>query len=361
MYTFYLRSMKIAINGFGRIGRQAFKIALEHGIQVVAINDLTRADNLAHLLKFDTVYGTYPKEVKAYINDEEFIAGSESLLNLDKETIANAHSRLVVDGQEIKVLSQRDPAQLPWGELGVDVVLECTGIFVKDDSAMGHITAGAKYVVLSAPSKGDSPAPTYVLGANADKLAGEQLISNASCTTNCISPVMKVLEDTFGIEKALMTTTHAYTSTQSLVDGISDDLRRGRAAGYNLIPATTGAAIATTRVIPQLENKFDGLAIRVPVIAGSLSDITAVLKQDVTVDAVNDAFRQAAQEDRFKGILAVSDAPLVSSDIIGRSESAIVDLPMTKVTAGNMVKVLAWYDNEWGYSNRLVEMAMQLK
>lgn len=348
--------MKIAINGFGRIGRQALKIALDRGIEVVAINDLTRADELAHLLKFDTVYGMYDKDVRAYIAGDEFEAGKEKLLDLDKETIASSEAYMTVDGTRINVYAIKNPAELPWGELGVDVVLECTGVFVKDDAAKGHLEAGAKQVVLSAPSKGDVPAPTFVLGVNNESLNGEQIISNASCTTNCISPVTKVMFDAFGIEKAIMTTIHAYTSTQNLVDGLHKDLRRGRAAARNIIPTDTGAAIATTRALPQLEGKFDGGAIRVPVEAGSLSDITYLLSKDVTVEQVNEALTTAAST-THKGVIAVSDAPLVSSDIVGRSESSIVDLPMTKVVDGNLVKVLVWYDNEWGYANRLVEMA----
>ncbi len=352
--------MRIAINGFGRIGRQAYKIARDHGIEVVAINDLTRADELAHLLKFDSVYGTYEKEVKAYIGDDEFVAGGESLLDLSKDEIANRDARIVVDGFETKVFSIKNPAELPWGEMNVDVVIESTGIFEKDDAARGHIEAGARKVIISAPSKGDNPAPTYVFGANEGEYADEDLISNASCTTNCISPVTKIMMDNFGVKKAVMTTTHAYTSTQVLVDGITGDLRRGRAAALNMIPSTTGAAIATTKALPALEGKFDGGAIRVPVPAGSISDLVYLTERPTTAEEVAEVFRKAANSDEYRGILAASDSPLVSSDIVGRPESAIVDLPMLKVVDGDLVKVLAWYDNEWGYSNRLVEMAMKI-
>jgi glyceraldehyde 3-phosphate dehydrogenase len=351
--------MKLAINGFGRIGRQALKIALNKGLDVVAVNDLTRADELAHLLKFDTVYGTYEGEVKAMLNGQEFTAGTNELLGGIDEANLSEQS-LVVSGKEIRVFNQKDPAQLPWGEMQVDVVLECTGVFVKDDMAIGHIHAGAKRVVLSAPSQGDSPAPTYIMGTNVEKYGDEQLISNASCTTNCIAPVMKVMMDAFGVHKAIMTTAHAYTANQSLVDGISKDLRRGRAAAQNIVPSSTGAAIATSQVLPELTSKFDGGSLRVPVITGSISDITFLVKRPTSVEEVNNAFRAAAENDYYKGVIAISDAPLVSSDIIGRSESAIVDLPLTMVVDGDLVKVMAWYDNEWGYSNRLVEIAQQL-
>lgn len=350
--------IKIAINGFGRIGRQALKIALEkENIEVVAINDLSRADMLAHLLKYDTAQREYTKEVKAYIGDREFIAGSAELLDLDKEFISSADSRLVVDGKEIKVFAIKNPAELPWGELGVDVVIESTGIFEKNDDAKGHIEAGAKRVVISAPSKGESAAPTYVIGANESELGTNQLISNASCTTNCISPIARIVQSKFGILKAGMTTIHAYTATQNLVDGLSDDLRRGRAAAQNIIPTTTGAAISTTLVVPELKGLFDGIAIRVPVISGSLTDFTFLLSRKVTEEEINNAFIESSKEERYKGVLEVTNAPIVSSDIIGNPASAIVDMSMTKVIDGDFVKILAWYDNEWGYSNRLVEMA----
>ncbi len=325
---------KIAINGFGRIGRAAFKIALtKEDVQVVAINDLAKADGLAHLLKYDTAYGRYEKEVTT---DEK---------------------GLVVDGVSYPVLSEPDPKKLPWGDLGVDVVLECTGRFVKHDDAKMHLDAGAKKVVLSAPSKGGG-VPTVILGVSDEASFVEgDFFSNASCTTNCITPVVDVIEKAFGIEKAMMTTVHSYTADQRLQDTPHDDMRRARAAGENIVPTTTGAAIATTEVIPSLSGKFDGLSMRVPTIVVSLSDMTFLLKRDVTVEEVNEALVKASQEDRLQGILGVTDKPLVSSDFIGDPRSSIVDLSLTKVVDGNFVKVISWYDNEWGYSNRLVEVA----
>lgn len=325
---------KIAINGFGRIGRAAFKIALtKENIQVVAINDLANAKSLAHLLKYDTAYGRYEKEV---IADEK---------------------GLVVDGTSYPVLSEPDPKKLPWGDLGVDVVLECTGRFVKYDDAKMHLDAGAKKVVLSAPSKGGG-VPTVILGVSDEASFTEgDFFSNASCTTNCITPVVDVMEKDFGIEKAMMTTIHSYTADQRLQDTPHDDMRRARAAGENIVPTTTGAAIATTEVIPSLSGKFDGLSMRVPTIVVSLSDMTFLLKRNVTVEEVNEALLKASQEHRFQGILGVTDEPLVSSDFIGDPRSSIVDLSLTKVVDGNFVKVVSWYDNEWGYSNRLVEVA----
>jgi glyceraldehyde 3-phosphate dehydrogenase len=333
------RVRRIAINGFGRIGRAAFKIALEKkNVQIVAINDLTDTRTLAYLLKHDSVYGNYQRKV-----------------SYDSK-------HLIVNGKKFLVLAEKDPTKLPWKRLDVDVVLECTGVFEKHEDLKLHLKAGAKKVVLSAPAKG-AETTTLVFGteATADKIGQDVIVSNASCTTNCISPVIQVLESKFGIEKALMTTVHAYTATQKLVDSPdAKDVRRGRAGAFNMVPSTTGAAKATTEVIPSLKNKFDGISIRVPVICGSLSDITVVLKKDVTVEQVNRAFITASKHYLYKNILTVSgdDEELVSSDIIGTSYSAIVDLPFTRVAGGNLVKVLAWYDNEWGYSNRLVEMAL---
>ncbi|MBI4032313.1 type I glyceraldehyde-3-phosphate dehydrogenase [Candidatus Berkelbacteria bacterium] len=328
---------RVAINGFGRIGRQAAKILIEHHpeLELVAVNDITDAATLAHLLKYDTIYGQYEEAVSA---------------DADSITVA---------GRTIKVLSVKEPEQLPWGELSVDVVIESTGKFTDSEGAGKHLVAGAKAVVISAPSKGDKPAPTFVMGINQEGADTETIINNASCTTNCIAPTIQVLQDAFGVEKALMTTVHGYTQDQSLQDGPHKDLRRARAAAANIIPTTTGAAIATTEVIPELKGIFDGVALRVPVITGSISDITAVLKTDVTVDKVNEAFRQAAESDRFKGILDVTEDPIVSSDIIGNPHSAIIDLGLTQAI-GNLVKVFAWYDNEYGYACRLVEMVEQL-
>ncbi len=333
--------INLAINGFGRIGRQAFKIALDNkNITVVAINDLTSTEVLAHLLQYDTVYGRYEKKV-----------------TFDEKNI-------IIDGKKFPVLAEKDPSLLPWKNLNVDVALECTGRFTDAAGAGMHIKAGAKKVLISAPSKGGE-IPTYVMGVNSEKVGEEKnsIINNASCTTNCISPVMSVLEETFGVEKALMTTIHAMTAEQNLVDGPppggkSNDLRRARAASFNMIPTTTGAAIAATEVVPSLKGKFDGFAIRVPVATGSISDITAVVKKDVTKEEINAAFTKAAATKRFKGILGVTDKPLVSSDFIADPHSAIVDLSLTNVVGGNLIKVVAWYDNEFGYAHRLVEMAV---
>lgn len=325
--------VKVAINGFGRIGRNAFKIAFARSdIEIVAINDLTDTKTLAYLLKHDSNYGTYEHEV-----------GSDD-------------SNLIVNGVKIKVLAERDPAALPWKDLAVDVVIESTGFFTAKEDAEKHITAGAKRVVISGPTKSDG-VDTIVLGANDDKLKGSSaVISNASCTTNSLGAVMGVLDSEFGVEKSLLTTVHSYTASQVLQDAPKKDLREGRNAAENMVPTTTGAAIAVTKALPNLVGKFDGLSIRVPTPVVSLSDITAVLKRSVSVEEVNDAFKRAAKEPFYQGILGVSEEPLVSSDYIGNSHSGTVDLPLTKVVGGNLVKVMVWYDNEWGYSNRLVEV-----
>jgi glyceraldehyde 3-phosphate dehydrogenase len=327
----------IAVNGFGRIGRAAFKIAAEReDINIVAINDLTDINTLAHLLRYDTMYGRYHKDVE--VKD----------------------GMLMVNKKKIPVYSERDPGKLPWKKHQVDVVLECTGIFRTQELAKPHLEqAGAKAVLISAPAKSDGVG-TFVFGVNAHEVNKNALVSNASCTTNCIAPIMSVLEGKFGVAKAAMTTIHSYTSDQRLVDAPHKDLRRARAAAQNIIPTTTGAAIATTKTIPELKGKFDGMAVRVPTATVSLTDITAVLKKDVTKEQVNEAFVQAAQSPILRQILAVTDEPMVSSDFIGSSYSAIVDLQLTNVIDGNLVKVIAWYDNEWGYSNRLVEMAALL-
>lgn len=330
-----MEKKRIAINGFGRIGRAAFKIALEKPeLEVVAINDLTEANVLAHLLAHDTAYGQYAKSV---------VAGQK---------------KLVVDGKEYPVFAEPDPLKLPWKDLNVDVVLECTGRFTDKDASAQHITAGAKQVVLSAPSKGDDGSvPTFLIGVNADSYAGETVVSNASCTTNSLAPVAKVLHEKFGIDKALMSTIHSYTADQSLQDGPHKDLRRARAAAHNIVPTTTGAAIAVTQVMPELKDRFDGLSFRVPTIVVSLTDFTFVLKKKTTVEEINTVLTEASRNPRFAHVLAVTNEPLVSSDFIGNPHSSIVDLSLTKVIDGDLVKVVAWYDNEWGYSNRLVEMA----
>ena len=329
---------RIAINGFGRIGRMAFKIAFERSdIEIVAINDLTDAKTLAHLLKYDSSYGIYQHDVSA---DD---------------------TSIIVNGQKITVLAEKDPANLPWAVHDVQVVIESTGFFTNPEKAMAHIDhAGAKKVVLSAPAKGDG-ADTIVLGVNEDKLAGAgAIISNASCTTNCITPIANVIESAFGIEKAMMTTIHSYTADQRLQDSPHKDLRRARAAAENIVPTTTGATIAAGEALPALKGLFEGLSIRVPTPVVSLSDFVFVTKKEVTVDAVNDVFRKAAAEPYYQGILAVSEEQLVSSDFKGNSHSAIVDLPLTAVVGGTLLKVVAWYDNEWGYSNRLVELVADI-
>ncbi|MDQ5976470.1 MAG: hypothetical protein QG664_383 [Patescibacteria group bacterium] len=326
---------KIAINGFGRIGRAAFKIALEKpDLEVVAINDLADTKTLAHLLKYDTAYGhsRYP--------------------------VVAEEGGIRVRGKLYPVLLEKDPLKLPWKDFGVDVVLECTGRFVDKDSSAQHITAGARAVILSAPAKGGGEdVKTFLMGVNEDTYAGETVISNASCTTNCLAPVAKVLQDTFGIEKALMTTVHSYTADQNLEDSPHRDLRRARAASQNIVPTTTGAAIAVTEVIPELAGKFDGLALRVPTLVVSITDFTFLLKRKTTAEEVNAALKEAAVGERMRGVLAVTEEPLVSSDFIGNPFSSIVDLSLTKVVDGDFVKVVAWYDNEWGYSQRLVDMA----
>lgn len=332
--------IRVAINGFGRIGRNTFKAGFGRkdlkDIEWVAVNDLTSPDNLAYLLKHDSVYGNYEHDVSA---GKDF---------------------LEVDGKKVLVFAEKDPTKLPWGKLKIDVVLECTGIFRDKASAEMHLKAGAKKVIISAPSKGEGVA-TYVLGVNAEKYGQkEAVIDNGSCTTNCISPVAHVINKNFGIEKAMMTTIHAYTADQSLVDGPHKDWRRGRAAAQNMVPTTTGAAEAVGKTIPSLQGTFDGLAIRVPIICGSIADFTFVLKKKATAEEINAAFRKAAATPAMKGILFASDEPLVSSDIVKNPHSAIVDLANTKVVGGNLVKILAWYDNEWGYSNRLVEMVKNI-
>lgn len=326
--------IKLAINGFGRIGRNAFKIAFERrDVKIVAINDLTDTKTLAHLLKHDSSYGTYDRDVKF---DEE---------------------NLIVDGEKIRVFSEKEPKNLPWGEYQVDVVIESTGFFTDPKKAADHLEAGARKVVISAPAKGEG-AKTIVIGVNEDTVTeDDKILSNASCTTNCIAPVMKVLEDNFGIEKALMTTVHSYTASQRILDAPAKDLREARAAAENIVPTSTGASKAAALTIPALKGKFDGLSIRVPTPVVSLSDITAVLKRDTTIEELQEIFKKAAKEPFYQGILGVSEEPLVSIDYRGNSHSSIVDLPLINVVGGNLVKIVAWYDNEWGYSNRLVELA----
>lgn len=324
---------KIGINGFGRIGRNAFKLAYERDdLEVVAVNDLTDTKTLAYLLKHDSNYGTYHNEV-SYDDDG-----------------------IIVNGEHIKVIAQKDPAQLPWRELGVDVVIESTGRFTDKESAESHLKAGAKKVVISGPTKSEG-VDTIIFGANEDKLeTASDIISNASCTTNSLGAVMAVLDAEFGVQKSLLTTIHSYTASQALQDAPAKDVREGRNAAENIVPTSTGAAIAVTKTLPQLEGKFDGLSVRVPTPVVSISDITVLLERNATVEDINNAFRKAASEPYYQGILGVNDEPLVSRDFIGNSHSGVVDLSLTKVVDGNLAKIMVWYDNEWGYSNRLVEL-----
>ncbi|HNP20083.1 MAG TPA: type I glyceraldehyde-3-phosphate dehydrogenase [Fulvivirga sp.] len=325
---------KIAINGFGRIGRLAFKVLLEKSnIEVVAINDLTDTTTLAHLLKYDSVHGRFNGTV---------------------EVTADGFN---VNGKAIKVTAERDPTNLPWAELNVDIVLESTGFFVDKAGASKHLQAGAKKVVISAPAKGDIP--TVVLGVNDEILTGsETIVSNASCTTNCLAPIAKVLNDAFGIDKGFITTIHAYTSDQNLQDAPHKDLRRARAAAINMVPTTTGAAKAVGLVLPELNGKLDGNSVRVPTPTGSLTDLVCILKKEVTVDQINAAMK-AASEGAMKGILEYTADPIVSTDIVGNPSSSIYDSLMTSVN-GNLVKVVAWYDNEAGYSNRVADLIAKI-
>ena len=329
------KKVKIAINGFGRIGRAAFKIALaKPNVEVVGINDLTDTKTLAYLLQYDTMYGRYSEKV-----------------GFDQENI-------VINDKKVRVYAVKDPKMLPWKDLEVDVVLECTGRFTDLESGKMHLQAGGKVVIISAPAKGGG-VPTFVLGVNADSFNSKKdtVISNASCTTNCISPVAEVMHRKFGVLKAMMTTVHSYTADQNLVDGPHKDLRRARAAAQNIVPTTTGAAIATTETIPELKGLFDGLSVRVPTAVVSLSDFTFLLKKKTTVEEINKILVDACKEPRYKNIMTYTKDPVVSSDFIGSPYSSIVDLSLTKVVDGDLVKVIAWYDNEFGYSNRLVELA----
>lgn len=326
-------TIRVAINGFGRIGRNSFKAAIENyrDIEIIAINDLYDTETLAHLLKYDSVFGKFPGDVK----------GKEGALE--------------VNGKEIRVTAEKDPVNLPWGELGVDVVIESTGVFRSREKAAKHIEAGAKKVIITAPAKGEDI--TIVLGVNEEKYDPEKhhIISNASCTTNCLAPVVKILNDKFGVEKGLMTTVHSYTNDQRILDLPHSDLRRARAAALSIIPTTTGAAKAVTLVLPELKGKLNGFALRVPTPTVSITDFVAVVKKNVTEEEINNAFKEAAEGD-LKGILGYSDEPLVSMDYKGNSLSSIVDGLSTMVIDGNLVKVVSWYDNEWGYSCRVIDL-----
>jgi glyceraldehyde 3-phosphate dehydrogenase len=325
----------VAINGLGRIGRAALKILMDaDGLDLVAVNDIADVDNLAYLLKYDTVYGRYQREVSA------------------------AENTLIVDGTRIPALAERDPANLPWQELGVDLVLECTGVFTTADDLERHVRAGASYVILSAPTRSEA-VPTVVHGVNRPD-GRPQIISCASCTTNCITPVIEVAHRRFGVERAIMTTVHAYTAGQQLVDGPSKNFRRGRAGAANLVPTSTGAAQATTRAVPELGGRFDGIAVRAPIPVGSVADIVFVASRPTTTEEINQAFRQEAATARYDGILGVSEDPLVSADIVGDPRAAIVDLELTRVVDGTLVKVMAWYDNEWGFTHQMIREAGSL-
>lgn len=327
---------RVAINGLGRIGRAALKLL--HGdpdLDLVAVNDIAPVENLAYLLRYDTAYGRFDGEI----------------------TVADGN--LVVEGHQIATFAERDPANLPWRDLNVDLVFECTGLFTEGDDLTKHVAAGAKYVVLSAPTK-STDVPTLVHGVNRPE-ENPQIISCASCTTNCIAPVMEVLARRVGVERAIMTTVHAYTASQALVDRPDKkDYRRGRNAAANLVPATTGAAIAATKALPGLSGKFDGLAVRAPIPVGSIADIVVVTSQPVTVEQVNDIFVEEAATQRYAGILGASTEPLVSADIIGDSRASIVDLALTKVVDGTLLKVMAWYDNEWGFTNQMIREAREV-
>lgn len=335
-----MSKVRVAINGFGRIGRNAYKIL--HGrndVEVVAVNDLTDNATLAHLLKYDSNYPGHNWYESIESNDDG----------------------LIIDGKKVHVFSEKDPASLPWGAHDIDVVIESTGLFVDPALAKAHVEgAGAKKVVISAPAKGDGSS-TIILGVNDDdvKEAGA-VINNGSCTTNCVSPVAAVIQSAFGIDKAIMSTIHSYTADQRLQDAPHKDLRRARAAAVNIVPTSSGAGIAVAEVIPELKGQFAAMAFRVPTNVVSISDFSIVTKKDVTVEQVNEVFKKAAKEPFYQGILGVTEEPLVSTDFIGNSHSSIVDLSLTQVVGGNLVKVVAWYDNEWGYSNRLVELTVDV-
>ncbi|MBP6858767.1 MAG: type I glyceraldehyde-3-phosphate dehydrogenase [Candidatus Pacebacteria bacterium] len=334
-----MKKIRVAINGFGRIGRAFAKVSKDRPeIELVAINDLGSIKNFAYLLKYDTAYGVSPFDVSA--NEEKGI--------------------LTIDGQDVQYISEKDPTKLPWKAMDIDIVVESTGLFTSAEKAQAHINAGAKRVVVSAPIKDEAGSAfqgvTVLMGMNEDKLEGANVSSNASCTTNAGSPLIAILDETLGIEKALLNTVHGYTASQALVDGPSKkDLREGRAAAMNIVPSSTGAAIAVTKVATQLAGKFDGISIRVPVVTGSIVDVTFISKKNTTAEEVNKILKKAAAEPRWNGIFTVTEEPLVSHDIIGNRHASIADLEMTRVVDGNLVKVMAWYDNEMGYTYTLVE------
>jgi glyceraldehyde 3-phosphate dehydrogenase len=326
---------RVAINGLGRIGRAALRIILDTPeLDLAAVNDIAPADNLVYLIKYDTVYGRFEKDVKA------------------------DNGKFVIDGKEYPCLSERNPADLPWGDLDVDIVLECTGQFTQMEGAEKHIMAGAKYVIISAPTK-SKDVPTVIHGVNT---ASENplIVSCASCTTNSITPVVEVMGRRIGVKKAIMTTIHGYTASQSIVDGPNKRIRRGRAGAANFVPTSTGAAIATTKALPEYAGRFDGVAVRVPVPVGSMSDIVFLTERDTSVEEVNNIFREEAQSERYQGILGVTEDPIVSSDVIRDPRASVVDLEMTRVVDGNLVKVMSWYDNEWGYTHQMIRHALEI-
>jgi glyceraldehyde 3-phosphate dehydrogenase len=326
---------KVAINGMGRIGRATLKIILDTPeLELVAVNDIAPRDNIAYLLKYDTAYGRYDKEV------------------------AVEGENLIVGEQTFKFFQERDPADLPWKELGVDIALECTGFFRNKEGVEKHLEAGAKFVILSAPAKGDG-IPTVVHGVSKPPEDAKYL-SAASCTTNSITPVVEIIGRRLGIQKAIMTTIHAYTSTQAIVDGPSKKIRRGRAAAANFVPTTTGAAIATTRVLPEYKGKFDGVAVRAPIPVGSISDLIFLTEKDTTVEEIQEILKEEAESEKYKGIFHATEEPLVSSDIVGTSYASIADLEMIRVVDGNLVKIMAWYDNEWGFTSQMVREAVRV-
>ena len=347
MVYFSHMKTRIAINGFGRIGRAFFRVAHTHpDMEIVAINDLGEAAQFAYLLKYDSVYGRVPYRVEA------------------------GEKELIVDGVHIPLLAEADPTKLPWKDMHIDVVVESTGFFTSFEKAKAHLDAGAKRVVITAPVKDEAPegisGATILVGINDDKFATSTITSNASCTTNASSPLMQILHEAIGVEKALLNTTHGYTASQSLVDGPvkrakgKDDYREGRAGAHNIVPSSTGAAIAVTKAIPDLIGKFDGISLRVPIIAGSIADVTFIAKRDTSVEEVNEVLRKAAGEERWQKVFTVTEEPLVSSDIVGTTHASIADLSLTRIVDKNLVKVMAWYDNEMGYTHALVEHVARL-
>ena len=337
-YAHIRKYMKVAINGFGRIGRAFFKIAFEQPeLEIVAINDLGDIENLAYLLEFDSVYGRYEKSIEV------------------------KNGNFVIDGKTIQYMSEADPSKLPWKDLGVDIVIESTGVFRTYDKAKAHLDAGAQRVVMSAPAKDEGETITATPNVNIDELTKSKITTNASCTTNAVTPVASIMMQNPGIKYSLLSTVHGYTASQRIVDGPHKDYRRGRAAAVNIVPTSTGAAIATAKAIPGMKDKFDGTAIRVPIASGSILDFIFIAEKKTSVEEINNIFIEASKKDIWKGILDVTDKPLVSSDILKNPHGAVVDLEMTRVVGGELVKVMAWYDNEWGYANMLAKHVLSLK